>query len=245
MVSEAAMRASKSGHASAGNCSYTRSNHSASQPASTSAGARSQARATPWRSRQAAMASSQSLRSSESIGAGAPDVRASSRSERRNGRALLGRERMRVQARGRFAKGLKRFAQAGYGAARGRRRIVQFVRQAGGDLAQRGHFFLLVLQLGEIADAVGEQCHQARAQHRNARQHLREAVGRQSGHARRRSRRGLVAGKCVMREYGSMPVTDGRAEDARGRFGVAGFHAQAHLASRAGSPCGRPGCLRG
>src|ERR1700691_4870975 len=72
----------------------------------------------------------------------------------RHGRALFGRERVRAQPGSGLAKGLKRFAQAGYCPPRGRRRIVQLMCQAGRDLAQRGHLFLLVLQPGEVADAV-------------------------------------------------------------------------------------------
>ena len=106
---------------------------------------------------------------------------------------------MRIQTGGGFAKGLKRIAQAGDGAARGGSGIVQFVRQAGGDLAQRGHLFLLVLQLGEVADAVREHAYQARAQHRYARQHFRErSTGRLATRACVRAR--MVAGKFVMRE---------------------------------------------
>ena len=102
------------------------------------------------------------------------------------------------------------------------------MRQAGGDLAQRGHLLLLILELGEIADAVGEQGHQARAQHRYAAEHIREAIDGEAGDAH------LGDGACSGREMGHAGVRqhacNGRsADDAGDGIGIAGFDAQAHV----------------
>ena len=168
MVSEAAMRASRSGQASAGNCLVD-----ALEPGGLAArihqggrevpGTRERrgaqgmrrcplrnrcARANPW-------ARSDAVRFASSLPIAGTAARCSAV------------KRMRVQTGGGFAKCLKRFAQAGHGALRGRRGIVQLMRQTRRDLAQRGHFVLLILQPGEVADTIGKQRHQARPQHRH------------------------------------------------------------------------------
>ena len=136
---------------------------------------------------------------------------------------------MRVQAGSGFAKGLKRFAEARNGAARGSRRVVQFVRQTGGNLAQRGHLFLLILQLGKVANAVRKQAHQARAQYRHARKHLREAIGGEAGAARRRHGADGCR-KMGHTRIGQHAPNKRAAENAGDRLGTSGFRAQAHLA---------------
>src|SRR2546429_8231948 len=59
------------------------------------------------------------------------------------------------------AEALEALVERGCGAPGGRGRIVQFVGQTGGQFAQRGPFFAVLLVARDVANAIGQQSHQA------------------------------------------------------------------------------------
>ncbi len=90
--------------------------------------------------------------------------------------ALFGGKGVACQPNARTAHRLERFAKAHRGALSRGGRIVQLMRQTGGELSQRHQLVALRLHFGGFANAVRHHRHEALAQLRDSVQHLRKVT---------------------------------------------------------------------
>ena len=89
-------------------------------------------------------------------------------------------------AASRAAKTNETVAKGGRGTASGSRRIVEFMREAGGELAERSKFLVLLLLTGGAANAVSKQADEAANELGEAMEHLVE-IGDVEGQVMRRN----------------------------------------------------------